>query len=69
MRKLKDNAAGSFDFAQDDRALRFGVPRFARLKVVLLLSQQQILWFYRGRRRQLHPYAAGCTSTGVPTLT
>ena len=35
MRKLKDNLAGSFDFlAQDERALRFGVPRFACLKVV-----------------------------------
>ena len=35
MRKLKDNLAdSSTSLAQDDRALRFGVPRFACLKVV-----------------------------------
>ncbi len=38
MRKLKDNAARSFDFASlrsDERALRFGVPRFACLKLLV----------------------------------
>jgi hypothetical protein len=62
MRKLKGNLAGFLDSASDEPALRFGVPRFACLKVADSLIVPRATAAAR-------PYAAGCTSTGVPTLT
>jgi hypothetical protein len=54
MRKLKGDLAGFLDSASDEPALRFGVPRFACLKVADSLIVPRATAAATSLRRRLH---------------